>query len=145
MFIKEIMKSPVIMVQSEITIKEAINKMNDFNIGSIIIGSYEKIEGIFSERDVLKKCLELDLNKTSIDKVMTKKVITISEEETYLKAFEIMNQKNIRSIPVVNKNGLCVGIVGIKDIMETACLILERENKELISYIVSNPIISTNS
>ncbi|MFN4152642.1 MAG: cyclic nucleotide-binding/CBS domain-containing protein, partial [Candidatus Sericytochromatia bacterium] len=81
MFIKEIMKSPVIMVQSQITIKEAINKMNEFNIGSIIVGSYEKIEGIFSERDVLKKCLDLDLNKTNIDKVMTKKVITISEEE----------------------------------------------------------------
>lgn len=143
MFVKEIMKSPPIMVTPSTTIKEAVMIMSKNNIGSIIIGTSQKIEGIFSERDLIKKCLNLDIKNTSISKVMTKKVITIKEDQIYLRAFEIISQKNIRKIPVVDKDGICIGIVSIKDLIEISCLELERENKELISYIISNPIINS--
>lgn len=143
MFVKEIMKSPPIMVTPSTTIKEAVMIMSKNNIGSIIIGTPQKIEGIFSERDLIKKCLNLDIKNTSISKVMTKKVITIKEDQIYLRAFEIISQKNIRKIPVVDKDGICIGIVSIKDLIEISCLELERENKELISYIISNPIINS--
>lgn len=143
MFVKEIMKSPPIMVTHSTTIKEAVMIMSKNNIGSIIIGTSQKIEGIFSERDLIKKCLNLDIKNTSISKVMTKKVITIKEDQIYLRAFEIISQKNIRKIPVIDKDGVCIGIVSIKDLIEISCLELERENKELISYIISNPIINS--
>lgn len=143
MFVKEIMKSPPIMVTHSTTIKEAVMIMSKNNIGSIIIGTPQKIEGIFSERDLIKKCLNLDIKNTSISKVMTKKVITIKEDQIYLRAFEIISQKNIRKIPVIDKDGVCIGIVSIKDLIEISCLELERENKELISYIISNPIINS--
>ena len=101
------------------TLKDAVDVMGKFNIGSIIVMS-EKIElkGIFTERDILNKVIgkEVDLD-SPICLFMTPHPKTLKKDNTILEAMEIMHSKNFRHIPIVDDEDRPIGIISIKDVM----------------------------
>jgi len=101
------------------TLKDAVEVMSNFNIGSIIVMN-EKIElkGIFTERDVLKKVTGKDVDLDSpICLYMTPHPKTLKKENTVLEAIELMHTKNFRHIPIVDDEKRPIGIISIKDVM----------------------------
>ena len=101
------------------TLKDAVDVMGKFNIGSIIVMS-EKIElkGIFTERDILNKVIgkEVDLD-SPICLFMTPHPKTLKKDNTILEAMELMHSKNFRHIPIVDDEDRPIGIISIKDVM----------------------------
>ena len=101
------------------TLNDAIEVMEKFNIGSIIVMS-EKVElkGIFTERDILNKVIgkEVDLD-SPICLYMTPHPKTLTKEHTVLEAIEVMHNKNFRHIPIVDEEKRPIGIISIKDVM----------------------------
>ena len=101
------------------TLKDAVDVMGKFNIGSIIVMS-EKIElkGIFTERDILNKVIgkEVDLD-SPICLFMTPHPKTLKKDNTVLEAMDLMHSKNFRHIPIVDDEDRPIGIISIKDVM----------------------------
>jgi len=101
------------------TLKEGIDLMNEFNIGSVVVMS-DKIElkGIMTERDILKKVAgkNVDFN-SSIYQFMTPHPKTLTKENTVLEALEMMHVGGFRHIPIVNEEKRPIGIISIKDLM----------------------------
>lgn len=127
--VKELMipKEKLIKVKPSTTIIDAIKMMYDKGIGSVLVVENEKLVGIFTERDVVKTVATgISLNE-SLEKAMTKQPITIEENEYLSKASIIMSEKNIRHLPVVDKEGKLVGIISAKDIATYFYTIIERE------------------
>jgi len=127
--VKELMipKEKLVKVKPSITITEAAKIMYDKGIGSVLVVENEKLMGIFTERDIVKTVATgISLNE-SLEKVMTKNPITIEEDEYLSKASIIMSEKNIRHLPVINKEGKLVGIISAKDIATYFYTIIERE------------------
>ena len=137
MILKDIMTSSVRTVSLNATVQETVEKMSKFNIGAIVVGSTENIEGIFSERDLLKKVIAKDLNPetTLVKEVMTTDVLTINSSDNLQKALKVMKINNFRHLPVVDKYGYCVGLVGIRDLIKNLTDNLKKQNKALEIFV----------
>lgn len=119
---------------------EVVEYMVKNNIGAVPVLEGDKLAGIFSERDLMKRCVAkgIDVRTTKIDDVMTKRVILMEAADSYEKCLRIMRQEGIRHIPVRDGDKL-VGVISLRDLMQ-----LEMEEKEqkieiLHSYIHYNP------
>ena len=97
------------------------------------------LKGIFSERDLLRRCIikDIDLKTTIVDDVMTKEVIVIESSDTIEYCMKIMKQENIRHIPVIEKDKL-IGMLSMKDLMLLDIQVKEEKIETLNAYIQYN-------
>jgi IMP dehydrogenase len=97
------------------TIGEALEVMKRFSISGIPVTQKGKLVGIITNRDLR---FEKKLHK-KISEVMTKdKLITVSEGTDLEKAKEILHEKRIEKLPIVDKRGYLKGLITVKDIMK---------------------------
>jgi len=119
------------------TVWEAARMMAELNIGALVVGTPQKIAGLFTERDILNKVVgnNLSLESTKIKDVKSTNIMFVEDNEMVYVALKIMQEKKFRHLPVVNEKGLCVGMVSIRDLMKAISEIFEKENNGLVSYI----------
>lgn len=133
---------PLHFVKTGMSIIDVAKFMGLHNIGAVPVLEQSdtlKLKGIFSERDLLRRCIaqEVDLFKTKIDEVMTKKVIVIEAHDTPEYCLQIMKQENIRHIPVIEGQVL-TGIISMRDLMVYDLSEKEEKIELLSSYIQFN-------
>ena len=123
-------------VSSDTTVYNALVKMADKNIGAVLVIDNEKLSGIFSERDYARKIVlkGLHSDETLVKDVMTAKVITIDMEGKLEDAMQIMSDKHIRHLPVMDGEEL-VGIISINDLVTTIINEQKAQIASLESYI----------
>ena len=139
--LKEILKdSRVHFVKSGMNIYDVVKFMDIHNVGAVpVLKDGNKLAGIFSERDLLRRCVAKDLNlkETTVDEVMTSKVIVIESHDTIDYALQIMKQENIRHIPVVEGQDM-IGILSIRDLMYYDMQAKDEKIEMLNNYIQYN-------
>ena len=111
-------KRPTWTLSSNNTVRQALQLMADKNIGAIVIKDQDKLIGIFSERDYARKVVLKGKNSTDtkLSEVMSKEVITISSDMQIDACMQLMTDKRVRHLPVVN-NGKLIGIISIGDVV----------------------------
>lgn len=105
---------------------------------AIIVDEDERIIGIVSERALVERALALDIDvdETPISSIMTRKPITIAADAGIRDAFDLMLKHDLRTVPVV-ENGVCIGIVDIRNLYAGMHKLLEeqhRQDESLIHY-----------
>ena len=113
-------RTPIVMKPKN-TVAEAIQKMAEANVGSVVIVDDQmRPIGIFTERDLLiNVCAQgLDPGKVRLEEVMTRDPMVISEGESARKALELMLHFGFRHLPVVDDRGRLVGTVSIRDVSQ---------------------------
>lgn len=126
--ISQMMKTDVVTVQAQQSVAEVAQLMKTRGIGAVLLVSDEKLAGIFSERDLLRRVVAagLEPNATKVGEVATSELATVSAE-THVKACaEILRAKRIRHLPVVDGAGKPVGIVSARDFFAYSTEELER-------------------
>ena len=100
------------------TVKEAIRKMNQHKIGALLVMQDGQVVGIFTERDVLRRVVELEqpLTSVTVGGVMTSDVICVRPETDLDEVSQIMKTKRIRHLPVCDEEGRLQGMVSIGDV-----------------------------
>jgi CBS domain-containing protein len=118
--ITDYMSRPVITVKPTDTIRAAVKKMDQYNIGCLVVTSGKKPVGIMTERDVLRKVVvkNTDLDKTPVSKIMTPKVQTVTLQASLIEIASVMKSHSLRRIVVVNKSGEVAGIVTSRDLID---------------------------
>jgi CBS domain-containing protein len=111
-------KRTVWTLSSNNTVRQALQLMADKNIGAIVIKDQDKLIGIFSERDYARKVVLKGKNSTDtkLSEVMSKEVITISSDIQIDACMQLMTDKRVRHLPVVD-NGKSIGIISIGDVV----------------------------
>ncbi|MFZ1323350.1 MAG: CBS domain-containing protein [Ignavibacteria bacterium] len=141
--LKDLIKDrPLHFVKSGMKIIDVAKFMGLHNIGAVpVLEPSEKLKliGIFSERDLLRKCIakEIDLFNTPVDEVMTRNVIVIESHDTPEYCMQIMKQEKIRHMPVIEEQDL-KGIISIRDLMMYDMNQKEEKIEMLNSYIQFN-------
>ena len=117
---------------------DAVQKMSQFKVGSVLIMEGDKLLGIFTERDLMNKVVHQnkDYHDTPIVSVMSDQVTTVSEQESIRGCYQHMRTKKCRHLPI-ERNGKIVGIASIRDLMEWMIQDVETENTVLKQYIQS--------
>ena len=130
----------VVVVNQGTPIKEAVKFMEEKNIGSVIVVGGGKPVGIATDRDILLRVVNkgLDPEKSSVDEVMTKEIVTLKESMGLFEALEQVKGKGIRRFPIVDARGNLKGIMTLDDIiyllgkeMADVASIIEREGPRL--------------
>jgi CBS domain-containing protein len=122
------------------SVLEVVNYMSEHKVGAVPVLRGDLLAGIFSERDLMVKCVarKIDIEKTKVDDVMTKKVIIMESGDTYEECLRVMKQESIRHIPVREDDKL-IGVVSMRDIMQAEVEEKEQKIEILHSYIHYNP------
>lgn len=144
---KDVMNPKVISVTTGTTLKEAVRIFADHKISALpVVDMEEKLMGILSESDIVdyssklhvvpmldssgwispyenpgeifdyKQGFEL-LEKTVVEKIMSKKVVTVQKETPGPEVARIMKKKKINHVPVVDKKGKLCGIIARADMI----------------------------
>lgn len=123
-------------VNSDETVLGALRLMADKNIGAVLVVDDGKLSGIFSERDYARKIILKDRhsNDTRVADVMTAHVITIEPEQRLDECMEIMSERHIRHLPVMEK-GVLIGIISINDVVTAIIRDQKTRIDSLESYI----------
>jgi CBS domain-containing protein len=106
----------IISIGPDATVFEAIGRMVEHNVGSILVTEDGALRGIFTERDYLRRiALEGRSSKTTrVEEVMTPEVLCVSPKETVEECLAIMTAKKCRHLPVL-REGRLAGLVSIGD------------------------------
>ncbi len=99
------------------TVRDAARVMTERHIGAILVAVDGRLQGIFTERDVLARVVAagLEPDDTILGGVMTPNPDTIAPNDTALEALRKMSERGYRHLPVVNGERV-VGIVSIRDL-----------------------------
>jgi len=116
------------------TVLEAAQLMNERHIGSLLVLDGNELQGIFTERDVMRRVVaaQRDPKSTAIGEVMTRNVICAAPHSTLDELRLVMREKRVRHIPVVD-GGRVLGMISIGDLNDA-----EREVQvQTIQYLES--------
>jgi len=128
--VASIMTPNVITVKEKQTLREGAKFMYQHNIGGLIvlmdISSNESSEidkpiGIITERDIARLVSFSSNLSTEVPilEVMSKPLITINQNSSIKEATDLMQQNNIRRLPILDNKGKLVGIITAKDILRS--------------------------
>jgi CBS domain-containing protein len=132
----------VVTVSRTATVMEAVELMAAARVGSVLVVDDDRLEGIFSERDVMLRVVmeNRDPRATEVEEVMTSPVHSISNRTTGDEALRIMLQEHIRHLPVVDDKGRAQAIVGMRNLLEEKVRELHQQLDSLESYITADGI-----
>ncbi len=117
--IKEVAMPVVIAIDISSTIGEAIDLMQSKNIGSVVITRKGKLEGIFTERDVLMKVIGKmeDWRNHPIHEAMTSHPQSLQAGDEIAYVLNNMHVGGYRHVPIVNEKNEPVSMISIKDVV----------------------------
>jgi CBS domain-containing protein len=121
------------------TVATLIAELARHRIGALVVSADgASIEGIVSERDVVRRLSELagDLWDLPVAELMSTSVQTCRPEDDVAAIMALMTDRRIRHVPVVDGGRLC-GIVSIGDVVKSRIDELERDRTELMEYITA--------
>lgn len=118
MKVKDIMKRAVTLDKDK-KIKDAATAMSKKGIGSLIITNKNKVVGIITERDVMKYLSKSNNLGEKVEKITSKKLISIEPHYSLEDAAEIMSENKIKKLPVIKKGDL-LGIITATDLIANA-------------------------
>ena len=126
----------VVTLTPDATLSDAVKTLGERKIGAAMVMSGTRIEGILSERDVVRVLSERGpaVLDEPVSAVMTRKVRTCREGDTVGEIMETMTTGRFRHLPVVEE-GRLVGLISIGDVVKWRVMEYEREQEALRDYI----------
>ena len=128
--------SQVHTLPGDATVYQAIAKMVEHNLGSLVIKDGDTISGIFTERDFLRRVAleQRDPRVTKVRDVMTAKLLFLGPNHSVEECMAIMTRERIRHIPVL-EGGRLAGLLSIGDVVKHVSDEREVEVKHLTNYV----------
>jgi CBS domain-containing protein len=126
----------IMSVEPDANMTAAIKLLGEKKIGAVLVMSQSRLEGILSERDIVRVLGERGAGALDepVSNVMTRKVVTCKETDTVAELMEMMTTGKFRHLPVVD-NGKVVGLISIGDIVKRRVQEYETEQEALRDYI----------
>ena len=129
--------SAVVSITPDTSVFDALNIMNEKNIGAVLVMEDEELVGIFSERDYARKVILAGRSSkiTEVKELMTCKVYCIDPSRTIQDVMELMNEHRFRHVPVMESEKV-IGVLSSGDVMRG--VVAEQKNtiESLESYLL---------
>ena len=129
MTIGTICNREVITVQRDATVLHAAVLMRQHHVGDVVVIENRKNKtvpiGIVTDRDIVVELVatELDCNVITVGDIIITKLIVVKDSAGVFEAIQLMANKGVRRLPVVDADGGLVGIITLDDLL----LLLSKE------------------
>lgn len=132
--IKEVMTRDPVTVEANAPIAEAAKAMRESDIGTVIVLDGGRVSGLVTDRDIVVRGIAegADPRSTPVRKVCSSNPLTLSPNDDVDKAVQVMREKSVRRLPVV-EDSRPVGIVSIGD------LAMDKDPKSALADISAAP------
>ncbi|MET3978160.1 CBS domain-containing protein [Mucilaginibacter sp. UYP25] len=131
--------SNVIAVPAKTTVLDVLKLMAEKNIGSVVVTEDDQYLGLVTERDYARKIILMGKHSddTTVGEIMSNGLPHITPESTVDSCMLIMSERNIRYLPVFDKEQNLCGIVSINDLVYETIHSQKETIEQLHSYIQS--------
>ena len=128
--------SRVVTIHPDATVYETIARMVEHNVGSIIVIQNNEIQGVFTERDYLRRIVLQGRTSrdTLVKDVMTENVQTASPDDSINACMRTMTELKCRHLPIINK-GQLIGVISIGDCVKSMLEDSKMEVQHLQGFI----------
>jgi CBS domain-containing protein len=118
MQVAQIMTRDPEVVTSDFFLKDAALKMRELDVGMLPIRNEDRLVGMLTDRDITVRATAegRDPTKTKVSEVMTPEVVYCFEDQDVSEAAKLMQEKQIRRLPILNRQKKLVGIVSLGDV-----------------------------
>jgi CBS domain-containing protein len=123
-------------VEPDAKLSAAVKILGERKIGAVLVMSQGRIEGILSERDIVRVLGERGaaVLEEPVSAVMTRKVVSCKQSDTVAAIMEMMTLGKFRHLPVLEEDRV-VGLISIGDIVKWRVREYENEQEALRDYI----------
>lgn len=129
--VKDMMKKQIISIDISLTVKEAAKMMEDAGVSCLVVTSKNIPVGILTERDFVTRITSLDKSSsTPVQNVMSLPLVAVSPSDTARKLAELMKEKKIHKVPVIEGNRL-VGIVTATDLIRKCVIDSDSDMRQI--------------
>lgn len=124
------------VTEPDATVLEAVDRMCCAHVGALLVMSAEKLVGIFSERDLMRRVVlaRRDPALTRVGDVTTPEVLCVGPELSTHDAMDLMTTHRVRHLPVVDGRRV-TGVVSIGDLVRWTIRDRERAIEQLQEYV----------
>ncbi|WP_353476427.1 CBS domain-containing protein (plasmid) [Salipiger sp. H15] len=135
MKVSEAMHAPAEWVSADTPVSEIAARMAQDDLGAVPIGRDDRLVGMITDRDLALRVVgeKRDPERTLAVEVMSPGIVYCSTEESVEDAIHLMDQKQIRRLPVLDEGKRLVGMLSLGDIAHAASLQLAGELTRAIS------------
>ena len=129
----------VLSIDASVTVFDAIKRMVEANVGSLLVTENGKLSGIVTERDYLRR-VTLEGRKeteTPVREIMTSPLVYVTPETSIEECMAVMTERRIRHLPVMGENRETLGVVSIGDVVKFQSKQQSFQIKLLTDYISS--------
>jgi CBS domain-containing protein len=111
--------SQVFSIRPSDSVFNAMKMMAENNTGALLVMEADKVEGIISERDCIRRVdIQGKSSKdTMVSEVMTSKVLYVETSQSLDECMAVMIDKNVRHLPVY-ENGKLAGLISVRDVLK---------------------------
>lgn len=137
--LQELLKGrEIYSIHSDTSIKETVGYMAEKGVGILPVMKEDKLVGVFSERDLVKRIIakDKDLYLTKVQEVMSTDLVVAKIDESHEAALAKMKEAKTRHILVIDGDKLA-GVLSIRDLLEVDLLSCKTTVEVLNNYIYS--------
>jgi CBS domain-containing protein len=118
MKVKEIITPNPQCITPEGSLRDAARKMKAMDVGILPVCENDRLVGTITDRDIAVRAVAdgRDPNTTKVREVMTQGVVYCFEDQSIEGVAQLMEEKQIRRLPVLNEQKRMVGIVSLGDL-----------------------------
>jgi CBS domain-containing protein len=118
MKLNDIFTRNVVTARPEDTLATVALRMQEHNVGTVVIVENQRPVGIITDRDLALAVGARDVSpQAEVQKVMTRHVLAIPEDTSIYTATKFMREREVRRLPIVDREDRLVGIVTLDDLL----------------------------
>lgn len=118
MKLNEVFTRRVVTAGPEETLAKVALEMQEHNVGTVVVVENQRPVGIVTDRDLALALGAQGVNpQTQVQKVMTRHVLAIPEDTGMYAATKFMREREVRRLPIVDREDRLVGIVTLDDLL----------------------------
>lgn len=121
LLVKQAMTVNPVIVEPDKTVLEAVKKMRDKEVGSLLVCEDSELLGIITESDIMREVAANDkkASKFKVKDIMSTDLISTTPEDSLSDATRTMVKENVRRLPV-KRNGKLLGLLTEKDVLKVS-------------------------
>jgi IMP dehydrogenase len=127
----------VLRIEAEASVFEAVRRMVEANVGSLLVLEDGKVAGIVTERDYLRRVTleDRDERTTPVREIMTSELMYVGPDASVEECMAVMTERRIRHLPVLADEQTILGVVSIGDLVKFQSSEQSVQIKFLTEYI----------